>query len=495
VTVTTSTQSGPKGLSLGEILNSLISAPVVLSQNPAPAAPPTNQNPSEVLFPSGTQNQVQTTATLNNLNLSTNATAVIEVQQAQIDVTAISQTQLSQIAVNSIEVNQASNPISVDQGTAQPNLTDPTLKAADQPLTPAQTLVSGTVIDQTIFTASVNVPNVVTPQVNPVETPVTPAVNPAGTGNQKESSISVTVQDVSNPNPQVSQVRTGENAGVILVSPPNQPPVPLVTPPAVSTVQNVPASIVTGEVAKEASPVPPALKNTDVNNSTNAQNLATVSEVKPVTPEAVNPIALGSAPSTDLKANFDQSKITNNNSTPELLPTLIPNPANLTGVGTDPSTVTNAANNNVSKPDTVQILGQVTNQITAHASEARAVSHMSFQLIPESLGRVTVQIALVDQSLSARFIVSSPVVKEALQHHMIELKTALNQSGLQIDQLQVQVQGGGSNLLAQYYQYQQEGFAAGLPGYGPLAEEANSLENIGVSEVFSTRQSLVDMLA
>jgi flagellar hook-length control protein FliK len=267
------------------------------------------------------------------------------------------------------------------------------------------------------------------------------------------------------------------------------------TPPAVSTVQNIPAAIVTGEASKLIAPIPPAVKNIDLNAPTTAQNTSTVSEVKPVTPEAVNPVVLGASLSTDLKANFDQSKTTNNNSTPELLP-LVPNLANLPLTGTDPSTVTaNVTHANVPKPDSVQILNQVTNQITVHASEARAVSRMSFQLIPESLGRVTIQIALVDQSLSARFIVSNPVVKEALQHHMIELKTALNQSGLQIDQLQVQVQGGGSNLLAQYYQYQQEGFAAGLPGYGPaVGDEANSVENTGVSEVFSSRNTLVDML-
>jgi flagellar hook-length control protein FliK len=109
---------------------------------------------------------------------------------------------------------------------------------------------------------------------------------------------------------------------------------------------------------------------------------------------------------------------------------------------------------------------------------------------------VTIQIALVDQSVSARIIVSNQDVKDSLQHHMIDLKTALNQSGLQIDQLQVQVQGGSSNLLGQYYQYQQEGFGYRLPASNSPAtlDEPKTLENTGVLGDLSVRMSLVDVL-
>ena len=155
---------------------------------------------------------------------------------------------------------------------------------------------------------------------------------------------------------------------------------------------------------------------------------------------------------------------------------------------------TNASN---TKMDSFLILNQVTDQITVHASEAKAVSRLSFQLIPESLGRVTVQIALVDQAVSAKIIVSHPDVKEVLQHHMVDLKAALNQAGLQIDQLQVQIGGGSTNLLAQYYQFQQEGFSYGLPvSAGSAAlEEAKNLENTGALGEMSVRMSLLDVLA
>jgi len=63
----------------------------------------------------------------------------------------------------------------------------------------------------------------------------------------------------------------------------------------------------------------------------------------------------------------------------------------------------------------------------------------------------------VDQLVTAKILVTHADVREALQNNLVELKTSLYQAGLQIDQLQVQVQGGGAGLLAQYYQFQQEG--------------------------------------
>jgi flagellar hook-length control protein FliK len=117
-------------------------------------------------------------------------------------------------------------------------------------------------------------------------------------------------------------------------------------------------------------------------------------------------------------------------------------------------------------------------------------------LAPENLGRVIVQVALVDQSVSARIMVTNSLVKEALQNHMVDLKTVLSQAGLQIDQLHVQVGGGSSNLLAQYFQYQQEGYGARLPDYGQTAlDEAKTLENNGLLGAALGRMTLVDVLA
>jgi hypothetical protein len=62
--------------------------------------------------------------------------------------------------------------------------------------------------------------------------------------------------------------------------------------------------------------------------------------------------------------------------------------------------------------------------------------------------------------------------------------------------LQVQVQGGGGNLLAQYYQYQQEGSGYRLPASlaaGNLGPQ--NVENVGDLAPLSVKTSVVNVLA
>jgi flagellar hook-length control protein FliK len=147
--------------------------------------------------------------------------------------------------------------------------------------------------------------------------------------------------------------------------------------------------------------------------------------------------------------------------------------------------------------DSNQLFNLVSTQLTSQMTQARNVSRLNFQLMPESLGKVTVQMALVDQSLSARIIVSNPEVREAVQAHLVDLRASLAQAGLQIDQLQVQVQGGGANLLAQYYQYQQEGSNYRNPVFTGVSEVggAENIENSGVLAGSGRSLTLVDYLA
>jgi flagellar hook-length control protein FliK len=154
----------------------------------------------------------------------------------------------------------------------------------------------------------------------------------------------------------------------------------------------------------------------------------------------------------------------------------------------------NAAGNQI--PINAQdLIGQISSQISNRSGELKNISTISFQLVPENLGRMTIQVSLVDQSVSARILVTNPDVKDALQQHMVDLKTSLNQAGLQIDQLQVQVQGGGASLLTQYYQFQQEGYGSGLPFSGGADSMGTTSENEPALAPLSLRKSLVDLLA
>ena len=141
------------------------------------------------------------------------------------------------------------------------------------------------------------------------------------------------------------------------------------------------------------------------------------------------------------------------------------------------------------------LINQISGQVTNRAGELKAVSSINFQLQPENLGRMTIQVSLVDQTVTARILVTNSDVREVLQQHMVDLKTSLNQAGLQIDQLQVQVQGGGAGLLAQYYQYQQEGYGNSSTSYGAGVSQEITGGNEAVSGPLSTRNNLVNFLA
>jgi flagellar hook-length control protein FliK len=273
--------------------------------------------------------------------------------------------------------------------------------------------------------------------------------------------------------------------------------------PAVTTSVSVPgnisASIVTGEVAKSILPTLLPIKNTDLNQPTTIDILPKTLEVKPITPQAVTSAASGVATNPLLDVLKEQTNNENKfSASAQIAGPIVANVVSENLVTTHKSSaqsnvVTQAQTNAI---DGAHVLNQISDHLSQNASEVRAVSRLSFQLMPESLGRVTVQIALVDQTVSARIVVSNPDVKDTLQHHMVDLKTALNQAGLQIDQLQVQVQGGSSNLLAQYFQYQQEGFGYRLPAslVSNPVEEPKTLENKGVLGEMSIRTSLLDVL-
>lgn len=144
--------------------------------------------------------------------------------------------------------------------------------------------------------------------------------------------------------------------------------------------------------------------------------------------------------------------------------------------------------------ESVETARQVAALIHREAGMLRLGARVTFQLIPETLGRITIQVALVDHTVAARFTVTHAEVRDHLQAHMVDLKAALHQAGLQVDQLQVHVQGGGGSLLAQYYEYQQENMPARFYPQVPT-ETLDIAQNEGVSEPagFPGRQGLIDV--
>ncbi len=263
----------------------------------------------------------------------------------------------------------------------------------------------------------------------------------------------------------------------------------MILPPPTSTASNLPTTAVAGEALKTDIPIQTNAVNINAANQLSTADIHTAANLL-VAPEAVSQVANVSKANEALKVGLIAFGNNPSNSAVLQANQLL----NSAALAQAASNILASAPPNVA--DGAQIIGQISQQVAAQTTQGKALSHLSFQLMPESLGRITVQVVLVDQSVSARIMVTNSVVREALQNHMIDLKTALSQAGLQIDQLHVQVGGGSSNLLSQYFQYQQEGYGSRLPDYGQTAlEEAKTLENTGLLGAAPGKMTLLDVLA
>jgi flagellar hook-length control protein FliK len=331
---------------------------------------------------------------------------------------------------------------------------------------------------------------------NLVNTTATPALsttnNSSTTVNPPTSMASTTpvTQQIVTANQSTVAVTSASGGAPVSVASSNPVITQPVTNPASMTAQNVPAATVTGEIAKASMPV---LILSNANSNNNAPAISAVSavsassSVQPVSAQAVSQTSNTLETSTNLNMAGNSAKDTLSDTTDlQNLSAMINSGMAATTDKTGNSfqnTVNTVVNSNPNGGvDSAQILNQITQQVAAQTADAKMVSRLSFQLVPESLGRVTVQVALVDQAISARITVSNPDVREVLQQHMVDLKAALSQAGLQIDQMQVNVQGGGAGLLGQYYQYQQEGSSYRESAWTPAntEEQPQNADNLGV---------------
>ena len=407
-----------------------------------------NQYPSETQAENRTLNQAATVqATSPALKLE----PVTQTVNVAADVVLNNQNtqQASNLTGNNVQ-NQLVQPTSPTTQQTTNIINDSTQNLFVQ--TGANTTVTN-LVNASVGTTALNTVNSSPTTVNPSTSVISsaPVVQQIVTANQS------TV--VVNPS---SSSASGAPVTVASTSPVVTQPV---TNPASMTAQNVPAATVAGETAKASVPVL-VLSNTNNNNNAPAvsavSSVSAASSVQPVTSQAVSQTSNASETSANLNStgNFSKNTLSDSANLQNLAAAVnagVTATTDKTGNAFQ-NTVNTVANSNPNgSVDSSQILNQITQQVASQTADAKMVNRLSFQLVPESLGRVTVQVALVDQAISARIMVSNPDVREVLQQHMVDLKAALSQAGLQIDQMQVQVQGGGANLLNQYFQYQQEG--------------------------------------
>lgn len=93
------------------------------------------------------------------------------------------------------------------------------------------------------------------------------------------------------------------------------------------------------------------------------------------------------------------------------------------------------------EPLAEKVLTQLIHRASVFVREGS--SEMRLQLIPESLGRVTMRIAVEHGNVTARFTVANEQVKNLIEAQLPQLRQALEEQGLHMDSFSVSCQLGG----------------------------------------------------
>jgi len=421
-------------------------------------------NSAVVSGQTGTTNAINNNNNINQFPTETQAQAQTALVQATTPAPAAAPIQTAVLVTPTVAVNDAANIVLNNQNTQQAsNLTSNNIQSQlVEPTSPTTQQVTNTInaLSQNSF-AQAAANNTLNNATNPtVSTGIASNTNNSAANTVNQPTPVTSVQQVVTADQATLSVPTSSGNNTAVTAPVVTQPV---TNPASLTAQNLLAASVAGETAKAAVPAQ-VQSNANNNNAPQVAAVSPVTAVQPVSAQGVTQASNTSETSTNLNmaGNSAKETLSDTANLQNLTATVNASAApTVNGAANSfQSTVNTVMNNNPNGSiDSAQIMNQITQQVASQTADAKMVSRLNFQLVPESLGRVNVQVSLVDQSISARITVTNPDVREVLQQHMVDLKAALSQAGLQIDQMQVNVQGGGANLLAQYYQYQQEGSA------------------------------------
>jgi hypothetical protein len=122
---------------------------------------------------------------------------------------------------------------------------------------------------------------------------------------------------------------------------------------------------------------------------------------------------------------------------------------------------------------------KVMNQILqgARLMVKSGVAHMHLELHPPELGRLRLALVVEGEMVTARFTAESQTVRAIIETNLPELRSALQESGLQVDQLQVEVETGDGSQSGAFGQFLPEDSSP-----GPERRERDGLEMAFFSE-------------
>ncbi|MDR1689579.1 MAG: flagellar hook-length control protein FliK [Clostridiales bacterium] len=101
-----------------------------------------------------------------------------------------------------------------------------------------------------------------------------------------------------------------------------------------------------------------------------------------------------------------------------------------------------------------EIINQVTEQIKADIKGS--ASEVKMLLRPESLGELTLKIAVENGIVTAQFTAESQRVKEIIESNFAQLQSALSQSGMNVGALSVSVSNDNENEAMQAYERERQ---------------------------------------
>lgn len=89
------------------------------------------------------------------------------------------------------------------------------------------------------------------------------------------------------------------------------------------------------------------------------------------------------------------------------------------------------------------------------------VAHMHMELQPPALGKLQLALVVEGELVTARFTAESQTVQALIESNLPELRSALQEAGLQVDQLQVDVETGAGSQGGSFGQLMPEKFSSG----------------------------------
>lgn len=140
----------------------------------------------------------------------------------------------------------------------------------------------------------------------------------------------------------------------------------------------------------------------------------------------------------------------------------------------------NAAQSSDSLANAHSILEQIQNQIKLTANTD--ITKMEFQLYPEHLGKLTIELASKDGAITAHIRAQEQAVKEVLESQIVQLRENMNNQGLKVDAVEVTIESHEfERNLEQGRQNEQEQFED-KPKNSRRQLNYNDLEDVELTE-------------